>query len=60
MHAKPTLFAKSRATFDAKGEHIYHLPGGQWYDQTGIDPPKGERWFCSETESQAAGWTAAK
>jgi len=25
-----------------------------------ITPAKGERWFCSVEEAQAAGWRAAK
>ena len=39
---------------------IYHLPGGAWYDRTGIRPEEGERWFCSEEEARAAGWRAAR
>jgi endonuclease YncB( thermonuclease family) len=38
---------------------IYHVPGGRWYDETTIDPSKGERWFCTEEEARAAGWRAA-
>ena len=41
------------------GEQIYHVPGGEWYDETRIDRSKGERWFCSEEEAQAAGWRRA-
>jgi hypothetical protein len=37
-------------------ERIYHVPGGQLYSRTQIDESKGERWFCSEEEAQAAGW----
>ncbi len=39
-----------------KGERIYHVPGDPRYDQTEIDPAKGERWFGSEKEARAAGW----
>ncbi len=39
-----------------KGERIYHVPGGPYYDHTEIDPAKGERWFGSEKEARAAGW----
>ena len=42
------------------GEHIYHLPGGRWYDQTRISSEKGERWFCTEAEAWETGWRAAK
>jgi micrococcal nuclease len=38
------------------GEKIYHVPGGAFYDQTVIDPARGERWFCTEAEAVANGW----
>jgi micrococcal nuclease len=38
------------------GEKIYHVPGGDFYDQTVIDPARGERWFCTEAEAVANGW----
>lgn len=37
-------------------EKIYHVPGGEFYDATEINPSYGERWFCSEDEARAAGW----
>jgi hypothetical protein len=37
---------------NAKGEGIYHLPGDRDYEDTRIDPSKGERWFCSEDEAK--------
>ena len=42
------------------GERIYHVPGGQFYDRTGITTSKGERWFCSEAEARAAGWRRSR
>ena len=39
---------------------IYHTPSSRWYDRTGIDLSKGERWFCSEREALDAGWRAPK
>jgi hypothetical protein len=42
------------------GERIYHMPGQEFYDATIINPLKGERWFCSEEEAQAAGWRRAR
>jgi endonuclease YncB( thermonuclease family) len=39
---------------------IYHLPGQENYDATGINEARGERWFCSEAEAQAAGWRRAR
>lgn len=38
---------------------LYHVPGGRSYGPTRIDEARGEQWFCSETEAQAAGWTRA-
>jgi len=42
------------------GEKIYHVPGGEYYDQTVIDEAKGERWFCTEAEAVVAGWRKSK
>jgi endonuclease YncB( thermonuclease family) len=39
---------------------IYHVPGSPSYASTQIDESKGERWFCSEEEAQAAGWRAPR
>jgi micrococcal nuclease len=43
-----------------KGERIYHLPGGQFYDRTIIDPREGDRWFCSPAEAEANGFRRSK
>lgn len=37
-------------------EKIYFLPGSQYYNDVQIDTDSGERWFCTESEAQAAGW----
>ena len=42
------------------GKRIYHLPGGKYYERTRINPARGERWFCSESEARAAGWRRAR
>lgn len=42
------------------GGHIFHVPGQAFYEQTGINPERGERWFCSVADAQAAGWRAAR
>ena len=39
---------------------IYHLPGQADYARTRVTESKGERWFCSEAEAQAAGWRKAR
>lgn len=38
---------------------IYHMPWSPWYGRVQVDPARGERWFCSESEAVAAGWRAA-
>jgi len=43
-----------------RGERIYHVPGGQFYDKTDIDPSRGERWFCSRAEAEANGFRPSK
>lgn len=48
-----------KGNIGSTGERIYHLPGGRWYERTGISKLKGERWFCSEEEARAAGWRPA-
>lgn len=49
-----------KGNISSKGERIYHVPGGQFYERTRIDTSKGERWFCSEAEAQAAGWRLSR
>ncbi|WP_204139850.1 cold shock domain-containing protein [Halomicronema sp. CCY15110] len=41
------------------GNRYYHLPGMEDYAITEIDADRGERWFCSEAEAEAAGWSRA-
>jgi endonuclease YncB( thermonuclease family) len=38
---------------------IYHMPWSPWYDKVRVEPARGERWFCSETEAEQAGFRAA-
>lgn len=44
----------------SKNGRIYHVPGQEFYERTGINTERGERWFCSATEARAAGWRAAR
>ena len=39
---------------------IFHVPGQAYYEQTGIIEARGERWFCTADEAQAAGWRPAR
>jgi endonuclease YncB( thermonuclease family) len=49
-----------KGNISGKGARIYHVPGQQDYELTGIREEKGERWFCSEAEARAAGWRPAR
>ncbi|MGK7944938.1 MAG: hypothetical protein AB4058_10770 [Microcystaceae cyanobacterium] len=41
------------------GRKIYHVPGQEDYENTRIDPTRGERYFCTEEEARQAGWVRA-
>ena len=43
-----------------RGERVYHLPESRYYEISRIDPEKGERYFSSVSEAEAAGWRAAR
>ncbi len=45
-----------KGNISRNGDHIYHVPGGEFYWRTRVNLFRGERWFCSEQEAQAAGW----
>ncbi|MBI3241016.1 MAG: FecR domain-containing protein [Chloroflexi bacterium] len=51
----PGCDIKGNVSFNT-GEKIYHVPGGEFYDATVINPDFGERWFCTEDEAIANGW----
>ena len=42
------------------GERIYHVPGQEYYSRTRVDWLRGERWFCSESAAQSAGWRKSR
>lgn len=44
----------------SSGEKIYHEPGQMHYGKTIVTETRGERWFCSTVEAEAAGWRRAK
>lgn len=56
----PQSGCKIKGNISADGTRIYHTPGQSFYDRTAIDTARGERWFCSPTQAQAAGWRAAR
>lgn len=49
-----------KGNINERGEHIYHVPGQEYYSATRINTVRGERWFCSEWEAWWAGWRKAK
>jgi len=55
--AHPTI--KGNISF-TNGDKIYHVPGDRTYKLTYIDTSKGERWFCTVQDAQAAGWRAPR
>jgi micrococcal nuclease len=58
--ATPPAGCPIKGNINIEGVKIYHLPAGRFYEQTLIEPEKGERWFCSEEEAVAAGWRKSK
>jgi endonuclease YncB( thermonuclease family) len=55
----PSRGCTIKGNITRKGARIYHRPGQRDYERTRITESKGERWFCSEDEAQAAGWKPA-
>ena len=55
---KPNCVIKGNVSWNG-GRKYYHLPGMEDYANTEIDPGRGERWFCTEAEAKASGWTKA-
>ncbi len=49
-----------KGNINIEGAKIYHFPGCGEYGKTGIAASRGERWFSSEAEAQAAGWRKAR
>ncbi len=56
----PRATCTIKGNISSKGVRIYHSPGQRDYARTSIRPDKGERWFCSAAEAEAAGWRAAR
>ncbi len=55
---KPECVIKGNISHNS-GRKLYHLPGMEDYEQTRIDPSRGERWFCTESEAINNGWRKA-
>jgi len=48
-----------KGNINARSDRIYHVPGGASYASVAIDADRGERFFCSAAEAEAAGWRPA-
>jgi len=49
-----------KGNINSRGERIYHMPESPAYHATKINEDRGERWFCSADEAEAAGWRAPR
>ena len=58
--ASPSSGCLIKGNINRRGECIYHVPGSRWYARTKITPSRGERWFCSVQEAEAAGCRAPR
>lgn len=56
----PTGSCLIKGNVNAQGRRIFHRPGQRDYAATVIDTARGERWFCTAADAQAAGWTPAQ
>lgn len=41
-------------------EKVYHIPGSLFYSTTLVEPERGDRWFCTESEALSQGWKRSK
>jgi hypothetical protein len=48
-----------KGNISSGGRKFYHFPGCPSYNSTKIDTSKGERWFVTAAEAEAAGWVKA-
>ena len=55
----PDPLCRIKGNVSANGR-IFHVPGQEFYEQTGIVETRGERWFCSAAEARKAGWRPAR
>lgn len=49
-----------KGNINRDGERIYFAPGNSAYGKVRMDKGLGERWFCTETEAEAAGWRKSR
>ena len=49
-----------KGNIQTDGEKVYHLPGSMHYGKVKIDYLRGEQYFWTEEEAQAAGYRKSK
>ena len=49
-----------KGNVNSKGQRIYHLPGGQFYERVKIKPEQGDQCFNTAVEAKAAGFRRSK
>ncbi|MFT5784829.1 MAG: endonuclease YncB(thermonuclease family) [Ascidiaceihabitans sp.] len=49
-----------KGNISSSGTRIFHEAGQKFYERTGINTRKGERWFCSVDEAVKAGWRKSR
>jgi hypothetical protein len=55
----PEPLCRIKGNVTVTGERVYHLPNGKYYDRVIINPMRGEKYFCKESDALAAGWRKA-
>ena len=56
----PSKDCQIKGNVSSKGEKIYHMPGGRYFAGVKIEPEKGEAFYCSESDAQAAGFRKSR
>ena len=51
---------KIKGNISARGERIFHIPGGRYYDSVKIEPSKGENFYCTESDAMNDGFRRSK
>lgn len=49
-----------KGNYDTSGHRFYHLPHFRHYPQVVVNLDDADRWFCSEADAVAAGFTRAR
>lgn len=55
----PTSCRTIAGNINSQGQKLWHDESSPQWSQIVIDESKGERWFCTPEEAEAAGWTKA-